>query len=370
MLGSHGSDKHDRLQAARGKPQRTSCAQSSVLFGLVLALVAPAFAQSEDARSGRVDRLNQAFLLHVRALAGERAIASATVLDGWENTYRGQLAESFVPDALAVLYPTYREALQAFDEDRPADVVRLLDPLRGDEDPFLAANATYFHVRALVELGRYEQAETGLASLEALAEQYARHTPYAPHLWFVRAFCEARDLRFQQATETLAALRSRFADAPEAVRVGAAQLALELERRERGTLDEVATVMDYVADRLDVTDAGTDVQKRQLQVIAMLDRLIEQHEQQESQCGGGQARGQPQGTPRAAQGKPKQESDAPGGAGRIGDLHAAPEASPGEMWGKLPPAEREKILQSIRAKYPSRYRQLVEQYYRALGGEE
>jgi hypothetical protein len=341
------------------------------LGGTLAALAASAPGQDGQPDSRRIDRLNESFLRYVRTLTDERAIASATILEGWESTYRGRLDESFVPDALAVLYPRYREALEAFDDDNPAAVVRLLEPLRAHDDAFLAANATYYHVRALAALGRYREVQAALAPLDAGREKYTAHTPYAPHLWFVRAFCEARNLQFKEATETLAALRTHFADAPEAVRVGAEQLLLEIQRRERGTLGEVATVMDFVADRLDVSDAGDEVQKRQLEIVAMLDRLIEQHKQQESQSGGSGKPGQQQQTPpRSVRGDPKSESDAPEGAGRIGDLHEAPRASPGEMWGKLPPDERERILQSIRAKYPSRYRQLVEQYYRALGGED
>lgn len=330
-----------------------------------------ALGQTPDAKPDRIEKLNQAFLAHVRALGTEHAIARTTIIEGWEQTYRGQLAESFVPDALAVLYPTYYEALQAFDAERPADVVRLLKPLLSHEDPFLAANAEYFRVRALVSLGRYEEIETALASIEQRTDHYVAHTPYAPHLWFIKAFCEARNLRFEQATQTLQTLETQFGTVPEAVSVGAAQLLLEIQRREQGTLGEVATVMDYVADRLNTADGTENVQRRQKQIIAMLDRLIEQQEQKEQQCGGGSSQrpGKSDKPPQAAQ-NPKQDSNAPGGSGQIGDLHAAPKADPGEEWGKLPPAERERILQSIRERFPSRYRQLVEQYYRALADEK
>ena len=342
----------------------------AMILCVALASAAPVPHQDTIAEFGRVERLNQEFLRHIRDLGGEHALAVTTITEGWENTYRGQLPESFVPDALAVLYPTYREALGAFDQERPGDVVRLLDPLRGHDDRFLAANAGYFHVRALVALGRYEQAEQELDSLAERSDDCAAHTPYAPHLWFIKAFCQARNLRFEEATGSLEALRGRFDDIPEPVHVGSTQLLLEIQRRERGTLDEVASVMDYVADRLHAADNTQRTHERQRQIITLLDRLIEQEQQREQQCGGDQAAGKRQQSPPRNPQSAKQESDAPGGAGELGDLHAAPAADPGEMWGKLPPAERERILQSIREKFPSRYRQLVEQYYRALADEE
>ena len=49
-----------------------------------------------------------------------------------------------------------------------------------------------------------------------------------------------------------------------------------------------------------------------------------------------------------------------------GSMRAARRANPGEMWGSMPPAERERILQALRESFPSRYRQLVEQYYEEL----
>ena len=235
------------------------------LFAIVLTFLPAGFAQDAAAQTDRIARLNQTFLEHVRNLDPAHALARTTILDAWEHTYRADLAESFVPDALAVLYPAYRDALEAFDEERPADVVRLLEPLRTHDDRFLAANANYFHVRALVALGRYEQVEAMLTSLEARKADYAAHTPYAPHLWFINGFCQARNLRFEQAIRSLEALRAQFPDAPEAVRVGAAQLLLEVERRERGTLGEVATVMDYVADRLRAADRTQRVRERQQQ---------------------------------------------------------------------------------------------------------
>jgi hypothetical protein len=342
-----------------------------VVAFVVLGLAAPALPQEATSKSGRVARLNAAFLRHVRDLEREQAIAATTILEGWESTYRDELPGSFVPDALAVLYPAYRQALEAFDEQRPADVVRALEPLRGHDDPFLAANAEYFYVRALVELGQYEPVETALASVDQRTDYYGAHTPYAPHLLFIRGFCEARNLRFEQATRSLQAVAQEFGDdVPEAVRVGVQQLLLEIERRALGTLAEVATVMDYVADRLKVADATDRVRERQHRIVAMLDRLIQEQEAKEQQAGGVCQSGGDGGSRAQTPRTPRERSEAPGGEGRFGDLHEAPSADPGQMWGKLPPAERERILQSIRERFPSRYRQLVEQYYRALAEEK
>jgi len=322
--------------------------------------------------SARIARVNERFLKHLESLGRERALAVASVREAWERRYRAAAPESFVPEALGVLYPQYAEALHAYDEGRAADAGRLLEPLALHDDAFLAANATYFFARALLEQARLEEAEALLDQTLAAPERFEPFTPLAPHAWFLRGVCAARNLRFDRAAVWLQALAERFAHPPEMIEIGARQLRLELERREQGTLDEVARVMDYVSDRLHAADATERVRQRQDDIIALLDRLIQEQQQREGQRGGRSARGgKSRGpVPGETPSSPRSESVAPEGEGRIGDLHAAPPVTPGEMWGKLPPAEREKILQSIRERFPSRYRYLVEQYYRSLAEDK
>lgn len=336
---------------------------------------------TDDARTaGRIARLNAGFLQHLENLAPRYALAVETIRRGYRDRYGGPVAAAFVPDALTVLYPPYREALEAFDADRATEARQRLEPLRASEDPYLAANATYFYLRSLAGEGRMEEVEQALAPLlqtdaAAWGAEPETFTPYAPHLWFILACAQSADLRYAAALETLRGLAERFPDAPEAVRIGAGQLRIELERRERGTLGEVATIMGYSADRLRVADAGPRVREQQGEVIRLLDELIEQARSREQQGGGAAgsrrgAGGPRNQVPRTTPGAPAERSEVVPGEGRIGELHGMPRASPGEMWGRMPPSERERILQSLRDRFPSRYRQLVEQYYRSLSEEK
>lgn len=344
-------------------------------LALAVLLTAQAFgARAQSAapsHAARIDAVNRAFLEHLRTAGPENALAAQSVRDAWERTYRDGPVESFVPDALAALHADFRAALGALDAGRARDAAERFGRLRAHPDPFVAANAAYFESRAWFELGDFERAQAAMAELESRTESDRLHTPFAPHLWFLRAACQARNLEFDAAEASLAELRNRFPDAPEPVLVGARQLQLEVERRQTGTLDEVSTVMTFVADRLNVADPGDATRSRQEEVVALLDRLIQDQEQQEKQSGAGSVRrgGRPsqQSAPPAT---PREESAAPEGSAEIGELHGAPRAAAAESWGDLPPAEREKILQSIRERFPSRYRELVEQYYRALAEDK
>ena len=318
-----------------------------------------------------IELLNEAFLTHLDGLPQSYALAAEQVRAGWREQYADAAPESFVTDALAVLYPEFARALSAFDSDDLADAERGFAALRTATDPYLAANARYFHARSLVGLGHYDGAAEAIAS--PALEDMDRYSAYGPHARFLLAASRARLLEYDEAQPLLSELIVGGGRRPEAVRVAARQLQLELERRESGTLGEVATIMDFVADHLKVADARQRVQDRQQEILDLLDKLIEQEQQKEQQGGGGGRGGQPRegGQPSGAPpSSPREESEAPEGGGRIGDLHAAPDVDPSEMWGKLPPAERERILQAIRERYPSRYRQIVEQYYRSLAEEK
>jgi hypothetical protein len=331
-------------------------------------------AQPLGAYQERIACLNRDFLAHLETLGADRAIQVSAVRMAWEVDYRDAAPESFIPDALARVYPVFGEALSLFDQGFTAESVEPFRSLMAAGDPYLAANAAYFYIRALAELGRYEELSNEAAGLSH--EQIRGYTPYGDQLRFVLAAADTQNLLFDAAAKALEQQAADGVDAPELVARAARQLAVELDRVRMGTLDEVALTMRYVRTRLDVPDTSHRVRDREQQIIDLLDKLIEEAEQQEHKGGGGggKAGGDPQ--PRDGQGQgpssgqPAEDSQERNGPGRIGDLHAAPRIEPGEFWGKLPPDERERILQSIRERFPSRYRELVEQYYRSLAEEK
>jgi hypothetical protein len=338
---------------------------------LVLALPTPLVAQD----SPRIEQLNRAFLEHTRALGPQFARAAEALAQSRQRNEPDAAAENFVPDGLALLYPEFAGAMAAFDNDDFVTASERFAALRTRDDPYLAANAGYFYARCLVERGLLEETEQVAAAMTAEDAHPEQFTPYAAHLWFLRGFAQASNLRPAEATESLERVQRDFPDAPEAVRVGARQMLLELRWREVGTLDEIGARMGYAAGRLGVRDATPRVRERQDEAVALLDKLIQdaqdREQQQKSQSGrSGRSGGRDQrqsGPPGAA---PREVSDSPVGPGGSRNLHGADKADPGEMWGKLPPAERERILQSLRTRFPSRYRELVEQYYRSLAEEK
>lgn len=331
-------------------------------LGLAIGQTAPA---SPDA-AARVDRFVSSLEDSSLYEPGPRRF----VAEQWRQRRVGDPADhpAFLDEALAVLNPAMRQALDAIAADRPQQAVHPLQELLESEDRYAAVNAAYYLARVLTELERYEQAQDVLQPALA-GGKLDQFTFHGDEMWFLRGFLAAQTLNYEQALEALAEFQQRYPQAPERLRVTARQMHAELAARQPEQLGDVVDLMSYAGRRLRLNESGKPVRQSQDRAVELLDKLIEQQEQCEQQA---QARaaaaGRPGGAARPS--APMQQSVLPaGGPAEIGPLHAAPAANPGQMWGRLPPAERQKVLQALQERFPTRYRELVEQYYRQLAQE-
>ena len=183
----------------------------------------------------------------------------------------------------------------------------------------------------------------------------------------------------QQAAAVLVAARHRKEqilngadpEASQRLVIAAKQMLMELQNRQLEGLGDVVDLMNYSGRRLSRADSGDMLRERQDRIVELLDGLIEEAQKQEksssssSSSGGGSSGGQRQ-SGGAKPSSPLEDSILPGGRGRTGKLGARRRANPGDMWGAMPPAKREQILQALRDNFPRRYRKLVEQYYEEL----
>jgi hypothetical protein len=122
--------------------------------------------------------------------------------------------------------------------------------------------------------------------------------------------------------------------------------------------------MDDIERRLDLGHAGPRVIEVEDGVIASLDKLIEEMEEQQKQQQ--QAGGAGGGTIRPS--NPAQDSVPMGGKGPGETVRRNIGSESG--WGDLPPKERQEALQQIGQDFPSHYRDVIEQYFRKLAGED
>jgi tetratricopeptide (TPR) repeat protein len=221
-----------------------------------------------------------------------------------------------------------------------------------------------FAIKSLVEQNRLEDAAMRIEAFTADPTAVDLYTPYADEMAFLKGYVELQNLKYEQAVKSLQNMLHLYPDAPQRLRVTARQMLAELQRRVPERLGDVADLMVYAGRRLGHDHTGEGVQDAQQRAIDLLDQLVEEAEQNERGGGGGSGGGSAGGQ-RSPQ-SPMEQSQLPGGGRQTENLRNTRRIRPGEAWGSMPPAERERILQSLRDSFPSRYRQLVEQYYQEL----
>lgn len=136
----------------------------------------------------------------------------------------------------------------------------------------------------------------------------------------------------------------------------------DLKGVEDESLDHIARRMEDIRRRLDLGRAGPKVRSIEDGVVKSLSDLIKKIEDQQQQQQQGAGSGSLQSS------SPAQDSHLMGGKGRGEVTQKNVGAKSG--WGDLPPKQREEAMQQIGRDFPSHYREVIEQYFKKLAGEE
>lgn len=276
---------------------------------------------------------------------------------------------TLLADTLKLQHPQLGRALGLLLDEQTDKALAALGELAKSDDPYLAAHANFYAARALAMEERYEQA---LPMLEKLTGEQLDKTMYSGEAMFLKGVALAETLDRRNAIETLKDFAKHYPFASERMVIGALHLIDELSYLDEGTLGDVADRMDYSRRRLAIAESGARTQDEQTKIVTIIDKLIEEAEQQENQGGGGGGGsgggpgggGNPSGNQQP--GGPASQSSAAPGQGRMGSLHKVARGSEDEAWGEARAREREEVLNAIKAKYPERYRVLIEEYYKSL----
>lgn len=320
------------------------------------------------------NQIAQRFVQHIEANPNHPDSAKRFITEEWQRRRsKGNIA-TFIPEALAVLNPRFRSGLDAFQAGEYKYCSKIMSEMSLSSDPYLALHATLFHAKSLIQELDLEFAELLLS--HQLREDFnaGDYCFYTAELKFLQGFCQFHTFQLADAEETLRGFLANHPDAGGELRATAEQLLDEMERGLRKSLDLAATLMADAGLNLTEGEVGLATQTQQWKSLMILEELIRQAQDQEQQCkkqkqgGQGGKPGQARGTGPSS--SPAQDSSLPGGESSIGTLHSSPRASPGKVWGQMRPREREKIMQALQENFPSRYRELVEQYYEELAKEK
>lgn len=262
-------------------------------------------------------------------------------------------------EALAAGHPAAAAAMAAAGEGRAPDEesARWLTAQSG----LLGDTLRLAVGRALAQQGRYAAAEPWLAAVAP-----AESIDPAQALFYL-ATCQHARLSSDDCLDTLARLLE-VEPLPARYRVVARAMQAEMRGLESETLDYVSRQMRDVERRLAQGDADRPLRSLQDDVLAALDKLIQEEEDKQNQSGAGGGAGSSAQGGAMQPAQPAQDSRLLGGRG---PGRVAPKAlGSGSGWGSLPPKEREEAWQQLGREFPSHYRDVVEQYFRELAREE
>lgn len=260
-----------------------------------------------------------------------------------------------VVETLALVVPTVRETVESVRETTAVGATPKVPALENSQlPPLVLNNLRLFVGQSLAQREMYDEALDMLGSLQPT------DVVDPASLLFYQSIGHYRLLQKDKCLPTVAKLMENEAAIPRRYVTLARLMDADLRPLKVDSLDEVSRLMDDIARRLDFGRAGTTVRKEEDDVIAKLDKMIEELEKQQQQQ---QQQGSGSGNS-SSPSSPKQESTPGGvqGPGNVDPRNIGNRAG----WGNLPPKERQEVLQQISKDLPAHYREAIEEYFRKL----
>ncbi|MDX1944116.1 MAG: hypothetical protein SFU86_01815 [Pirellulaceae bacterium] len=343
---------------------------------LVLGASFSAFAADSPAN---LDQVLDAFVAAVKAdgsVPADKQKAAAEIVAALRIDADGKSVA--ITEVLRILHPQYKDALAALGEENLGAAITGLSTARGSKDAFLAADASYFLARAYLLDERFEET---LPLLSDLTGKWADKHTHGGEVLFLRGVAEVALLRHKEATETLTKFLGQYPDAPERMRVGAFRQLEQLKLFQEGTLSDVQLRMDFSRRKLSLEDTGTETRQQQDKIIEILAKLIKEAEERECNCkGSGQGQGQAKKQGKGGEGDSQAQGQGQGGqSGSSGGgsrgidtdtVKRLQRGGPQSPWSQLRDKDRDPVYSAIKDKFPARYEQLIEQYYKSFQDDE
>jgi hypothetical protein len=351
------------------KAEDLTMKRSGVLMGMTVLLLGVGVAQAQTGSDGTYGKEPQFRTAEVSAVVkqleawlsaqGVDAATRAAILQRWEGVRDAtgvevtrRLAESFAEaDDRARL--VWDLCAAPYDGGLLPD----LRWLKGDDLPaFMSANLRVYLGRWLCQYRLYDEA------VFFLQEVHPSQVVDPASLLFFRSVALHKLSVKKEGLESIALLLDDVADSPQRYVSVAGLMMDDLKALKEDSLNEISRLMDDVERRLSLGRAGKRVRQKEDEIVAKLDKLIEELEQQQQQQQQQQSSSSSGGTTRST--SPAPQSGILGGQGPGNVDRRNLEA--GNAWGNLPPKEREEALQQIGKDFPPHYREFIERYFRRM----
>ena len=300
------------------------------------------------------------------ATSAERRAALAEALKAEDPEARADAVRAFLAEGDAA----FALAVRDFADERYGPAARqfaaVMKRAREAKRPWLDAAAAYCLARCHIVDERYEDA---VPLLDRLTGEAAGCTFHGSDALFMLGVCRARLLDRAVAIAVLSRFLALYEDMPERMQVGALQLIADLYNVSDGDLADIQERMADAGRRLTQADTGKPTQGQQERVVAMLDKIIEKLENPPPGGGGGGGGSGGGNGDAPVPGSGAKESTARASSPNTGPLDRVNRGRDTDTWGRARAKEREEALNVLKARFPERYRELVEQYFRSLQEE-
>jgi len=231
---------------------------------------------------------------------------------------------------------------------------------------FFRANLTLAYAKDLSNRRVYEEALDALNSVKP--EQVVDPASFLFH----KAVAEHALTDRLAANTSIIRLLDDVTDAPERYKMVAALMVYDMLGWQDKDMGWISRKMDNIERRLELARGGPTTQKMQKQVVARLDEMIKELENQQKgggQCnggncpGGGQPGNSANNTIRPS--APQKDSNGGNGSGP-GDVDPRKLKEIADVWGKLPEKDRVKAMTDMTRDMPPKYREVIENYFKNL----
>lgn len=260
--------------------------------------------------------------------------------------------------------PAAKELVEFCSQPRQDVILPAFDYLANDKlEPFVRNNLRLLYGRWLAQQRYFEESLQQLSGLEPA------EVVDPAGLLFYQAVNQHWFLQRDEGLKTIARLFERREELPRRYATAAMLMQADLSMLKDESLDHISRRMNDITRRLDFGHAGKKVQGVENGVIASLDKMIEELEQQQQQAAGaGDGQGG-DGPPQGIQSRNPAKESRPAvgkGPGNVDKKRIGSQSG----WGDLPAKEREEALQQIGKDFPSHYRDIIESYFRKIAESE
>jgi len=273
--------------------------------------------------------------------------------------------DAAITEGLAMMYPKFADALELVGKGQSSKAFDVFKQLSTIDDKFLAAEAKYFIARAYVYDENYEDA---IPVLSEFQKSFAQNSVQDGNALYLKGIAFANTLKNKESIEALTKFMNDYPNASERMRVGAWRQLQMISQIKKDTLGDVLQRMEFSRRRLSLERTDQNTKIEQDKVVKMLETMIKKAEDKEKK---GNCNCDKPGEPKPGEGDGKKEGKGKSNNGQGSknpDGFAKRTFGSGDAsdWSKLRDRERDPAFNAIKEKFPARYKELVEKYYKSF----